>query len=83
MTYSHVRVSFDRAARRADVMLLGPTGTLPGDVASVHAEGAAFWSLQLARELDDAILHLRLNEPTLGQIVLRSEGDAAAVLAGG
>ncbi len=39
------------------------------------------WSLLLARELDDAILHLRLNEPTLGLIVLRSEGDAAAVLA--
>jgi benzoyl-CoA-dihydrodiol lyase len=46
----------------------------------VHAEGAAFWPLALARELDDALLHLRLNEPTLGQIVLRSEGDPAAVL---
>ena len=80
VTYPHVRVSFDRVARRADVMLLGPSGALPGDVAGVHAEGAAFWPLALARELDDALLHLRLNEPTLGQIVLRSEGDAAAVL---
>ncbi len=80
VTYPHVRVRYDRAARRADVMLLGPVGTLPGDVAGVHAEGAAFWPLTLARELDDALLHLRLNEPTLGQIVLRSEGDAAAVL---
>ena len=78
--YSHVRVRYDRAARRADVMLLGPTGTLPADVAGLHAEGAAFWPLTLARELDDALLHLRLNEPTLGQIVLRSEGDPAAVL---
>jgi benzoyl-CoA-dihydrodiol lyase len=78
--YPHVRVSFDRVARRADVMLLGPTGPLPGDLASVHAEGAAFWALALARELDDALLHLRLNEPALGQIVLRSEGDPASVL---
>jgi benzoyl-CoA-dihydrodiol lyase len=80
VTYPHVRVSFDRVARRADVMLLGPSGTLPGDLAGVHARGAAFWPLALARELDDALLHLRLNEPTLGQLVLRSEGDAAAVL---
>ena len=42
---------------------------------------AAFWPLAVARELDDAILHLRLNEPTLGLLVLRSEGDPAAVLA--
>ena len=41
----------------------------------------AFWPLLLARELDDAILHLRINEPELGLLVLRSEGDADAVLA--
>jgi benzoyl-CoA-dihydrodiol lyase len=70
VTYSHVRVVFHRAARRADLTLLGPH-----DVAGLD------WSLLLARELDDAILHLRLNEPALGLIVLRSEGDAAAVLA--
>ena len=67
------------AARRRDAA--GSFGCAAGDVAGVHAEGAAFWPLALARELDDALLHLRLNEPTLGLIVLRSEGDAAAVLA--
>ena len=41
----------------------------------------AFWPLAMARELDDAILHLRFNEPELGTIVFRSEGDPAAVLA--
>jgi benzoyl-CoA-dihydrodiol lyase len=67
VVYSHVRVKFDRAARRAELTVLGPAGMLDMLVA--------------AREMDDAILHLRLNEPTLGLVVLRSEGDAAAVLA--
>ena len=70
VTYTHVRVAFDRSARRADVTVVGP-----GQGSGVD------WALLLARELDDAILHLRLNEPTLGLIVLRSEGDPAAVLA--
>ena len=61
--------------------MLGPSGSLPRDAAAIHAAGASFWPLVMARELDDAILHLRLNEPTLGLIVLRSEGDPAAVLA--
>ena len=68
--YSQLRVAFDRLGRRADVTILGPR-----DVTGLD------WSLLLARELDDAILHLRLNEPTLGLIVLRSDGDAAAILA--
>ncbi len=54
---------------------------LPADLAGICAEGAAFWPLAMARELDDAILHLRLNEPALGLLVLRTEGDADAVLA--
>jgi benzoyl-CoA-dihydrodiol lyase len=54
---------------------------LPGDLAGIHAEGADFWPLAMARELDDAILHLRFNEPELGIIVFRSEGDPGAVLA--
>jgi benzoyl-CoA-dihydrodiol lyase len=80
VTYPHVRIVFDRAARRVDVIVRGPDGPLPADVAAIHAQGAAFWPLSMARELDDALLHLRLNEPTLGLLVLRSEGDAAAVL---
>jgi benzoyl-CoA-dihydrodiol lyase len=70
VTYSHVRATFDRAGRRADLTVLGP-----GRVSGFD------WSLLLARELDDAMLHMRLNEPTLGLIVLRSEGDVSAVLA--
>jgi benzoyl-CoA-dihydrodiol lyase len=50
-------------------------------LADIHAQGAAFWPLALARELDDAILHLRLNEPELGLMIFRTEGDPALVLA--
>ena len=41
------------------------------------ALGAAFWPLQLARELDDAILHIRLNELDVAAIVFKSSGDPA------
>ena len=78
--YAHVRVDFDRAAGKAVVTIRGPE-RLPGDLAGIHAAGAGFWPLAMARELDDAILHLRLNETGLGLLTLRSEGDPAAVLA--
>ncbi len=78
--YPYVQVAFDRAAHRATITLFGP-GPLPSDLAGIHAAGAAFWPLALARELDDAILHLRINEPELGLLVFRSEGDPRAVLA--
>jgi benzoyl-CoA-dihydrodiol lyase len=80
VTYPHVTLTFDRERRYATLTLRGPHA-LPADVSGIHAEAAAFWPLALARELDDAILHLRLNEPTLGLIVLRSEGDIDAVRA--
>ena len=80
VAYRHVSLAFDRERRCATLTLRGPHA-LPGDLAGIHADGAAFWPLALARELDDAILHLRLNEPSLGLIVLRSAGDIDAVLA--
>jgi benzoyl-CoA-dihydrodiol lyase len=78
--YRHVRVVFDRPGRRAAITVLGPTN-IPADLAGLHSEGAAFWPLMMARELDDAILHLRFNEPELGIITVRSEGDPGLVLA--
>jgi benzoyl-CoA-dihydrodiol lyase len=80
IAYNHLRLALDRPKRRADITVLGPT-SLPADLAGIHAMGAAFWPLAVARELDDAILHLRTNEPELGLIVFRSEGDPGAVLA--
>ena len=59
---------------------VGPE-VVPADLAGVHAAGAGFWPLAMARALDDAILHLRLNEPELGVLVFRTLGDPALVLA--
>ncbi|HXP03750.1 MAG TPA: 2,3-epoxybenzoyl-CoA dihydrolase [Stellaceae bacterium] len=78
VTYPNLRVALDRAKRRAEITVYGPD-TPPKAAADVH--NAAFWPLALARELDDAILHLRANEPELGIIVFRSEGDPGAVAA--
>jgi benzoyl-CoA-dihydrodiol lyase len=78
--YPHVRVALDRAGRTASVTILGPS-EVPGDLRGLHDAGAAFWPLAMARELDDALLHLRLNEPSIGLIVFRSVGDPAQVLA--
>jgi benzoyl-CoA-dihydrodiol lyase len=80
ITYSHVRIALDRTARTATITLQGPTG-LPGDLRGLHDSGAAFWPLAMARELDDALLHLRLNEPSVGILIFRSVGDPAEVLA--
>jgi benzoyl-CoA-dihydrodiol lyase len=80
IAYPHMRVALDRTKRRADISIRGPD-MLPSELAGIHGVGAAFWPLAVARELDDAILHLRANEPELGIIVFRSEGDPAAVLA--
>jgi benzoyl-CoA-dihydrodiol lyase len=78
--YQYVRVALDRTGRTASVTILGPSD-VPGDLRGVHDCGASFWPLAMARELDDALLHLRLNEPSIGLIVFRSIGDPALVLA--
>ena len=82
IAYRHVRVDCDRERRLANITIAGPTqADVPGELAGIHTMGANFWPLAMARELDDAILHLRFNEPELGIIVFRSEGDRDAVIA--
>ena len=79
--YGFVRVQVDRGAGRADILVRGPDTAPPATAEAAQALGCAFWPLQLARELDDAILHLRTNEPDVGLWVFRTEGDPASVLA--
>ncbi len=81
VTYSLVEVTVDRNNRRAEIMISGPDADAPMDMAAFQAEGAEAYMLRLARELDDAILHLRLNEMDAGLVVFRSQGDAARLLA--
>jgi len=79
--YATVDVQIDRAKRAVAIVAKAPKTALPTDVAGIVAAGASWWPLQFARELDDAILHLRTNEPDLGTWLLKTEGDAEAVLA--
>ena len=58
----------------------GPSQAVPASVEAAHALGAKFWPLTVARELEDAILHLRTNEQAIGVLLLRTEGNALAVL---
>ncbi|WP_299208055.1 2,3-epoxybenzoyl-CoA dihydrolase [uncultured Tateyamaria sp.] len=81
VSYGLVEVTVDRAARRAEVLIKGPEGDAPADVDALVAEGDQSFILRLARELEDAILHLRLNEMEAGLWVIRSQGDPEAVLA--
>jgi benzoyl-CoA-dihydrodiol lyase len=81
LTYSTVEVTVDRKGRRATITIKGPDADAPADMAAFHAEGAEAWMLRAARELDDAILHLRLNEREAGLLVFHTQGDPEQVLA--
>ena len=80
--YDHLRIEIDRRASTATIVIAGPAAT-PASVAALHADGAAAWALAAVRELDDAILRLRINEPAVGTWLLTTEGDPAAVIATG
>ena len=80
IAYSHVDVEIDRDRSVATITVRGPSQPVPSSLAAAHALGAAFWPLTVARELEDAILHLRMNEPAIGVVLLRTEGTAQAVL---
>lgn len=77
--YAYLTVEIDREGRSAKLRVNGPAAAPPADAAAIHAQGAAFWPLALAREFDDAMMHLRLNETEIGTWVLQSQGDAALV----
>jgi benzoyl-CoA-dihydrodiol lyase len=79
--YQSVSVSLDRSARIATITLRGPDLPPPANVEEMAKLGAEFWSLRLARELDDAILDIRTNENEIAVVVFKSEGDPAQVLA--
>ena len=79
--YSSVAVEFDRTARIATITLRGPTAPPPESADAMAALGAEFWPLRVARELDDAILNIRLNEFNVAAIVFKSSGDPADVIA--
>src|SRR5438477_3363026 len=79
--YSFVSVDISRSERIATISIKAPEAAPPADVDGLIAQGASFWPLQVARELDDAILHLRINELETAMLVFKSHGERANVLA--
>jgi benzoyl-CoA-dihydrodiol lyase len=79
--YSSVSVEISRAERLATITVRGPDAPPPASADQMVEQGADFWPLRLARELDDAILDIRLNEFDIAAIVFKSSGDPVAVLA--
>jgi len=81
LRYTHVTVEIDRAKRTATFTVKGPAAGQPTDVAGIEAAGAAWYPLQMGRELEDAILQMRTNELDIGTWLVKTEGDVAAALA--
>jgi len=79
--YDHISLVFERDSGMVKINVSAPTKAPPSDAAGIHTEGAAFWPMAIARELDDAILHLRANEGHTGTWVFTTSGDADMVAA--
>ncbi len=81
VAYSAVTLAIDRPRRVATLTVRAPEGPQPDTPEAILAAGDRFWALRAFRELDDAILRIRVNEPTIGTVILKTEGDPEQVLA--
>jgi len=78
--YKYVSLRFHREKRYADLTAHAPENDLPTDPDEIQKLGDRYWPLRAFRELDDALLHLRVNEPEIGLVCVRTEGDIDNVL---
>jgi benzoyl-CoA-dihydrodiol lyase len=78
--YKFVKLTLDRDKRSVDLTIRGPEGDLPDTPEAIRQSGDSYWPLQTYRELDDALLHLRVNEPEIGVVCIRTKGDIDRVL---
>jgi benzoyl-CoA-dihydrodiol lyase len=81
ISYSAVSSTINRGKRTAELTVQAPSGPQPSTPDAIFKAGDQFWPLRVFRELDDLLLRLRVNEPEIGTLVLRTEGDRQAVLA--
>jgi len=79
--YQYVKLKLNREQRYADLTIHAPEGPQPTTGEEIQELGDAYWPLQAYRELDDALLHLRVNEPLIGLVCVRTKGDAENMLA--
>ena len=78
--YKYVKLEFERDRRNVNLTIHGPSDELPTTPAEIEKVGDSYWPLQAYRELDDALLHLRVNEPEIGVVSIRTQGDIEKVL---
>ena len=78
--YGYVTVAIDRAKRTATLTVSAPKAAVPSTIEAIQQAGDSWYPLQMARELDDAILCLRSNELDIGTWLLKTTGDAALAL---
>ena len=81
LEYKHVTVTIDEDSRRAEIVVRGPEGEQPQTPEAIRDAGSDYWPLAVARDLDDALCHLRFNEATCGLLLIKTQGSCDAVLA--
>ena len=79
--YTYLKVTLDREARSATLEVQAPDDDAPADVAGIKSLGVRFWPLAVTRAIDDALLHLRFNEPTLGTLIIKTSGGGDRIAA--
>jgi len=79
--YPFVTVTLDRDGRSATLEIHAPEDDAPASVDEIKKQGVNFWPLAVARALDDALLHLRFNEPTLGMLIIKTTGEGGRIAA--
>jgi len=77
--YPFVTVTLDRDGRCATLEIQAPDSDAPRDVHEIKKQGVSFWPLAVSRALDDALLHLRFNEPALGTLIIKTSGDVTRI----
>jgi benzoyl-CoA-dihydrodiol lyase len=81
LEYRYLTITMDPDQRTAELLVKAPAEDQPDSVQSIHQAGVDFWPLAMARELDDALCHLRFNHETIGLLILKTDGDPKTVLA--
>ena len=79
ITYGTLVVDIDRDLATATITIAAPAEAPPSNIAGIEAQGAAFWPFAMCRDLEDAIMELRVNEKEIGTWIFKTEGDAANV----
>ena len=77
--YRHTTLTIDRDLRTVTILVKGPEASQAHDLGAIHRAGADYWPLRTFREIDHALVHLRFNEPEIGLLVLKTQGELQAV----